>query len=97
MLLPGRALLLVAEYNVHLLSEMALEEIYAGISGQYLLVSKNTIQKHGRHNQKIGTGFVGSRYCFYRELNRGVEWIFTNHAIKLRSFQQELLSQLNRR
>jgi len=95
--LPGRALLPVAEYNVHPLSELALAESYAGISGQYLLVSRNTIQKHGRRNQKTGTGFVGSRNCFYRELNRGVEWIFTNHAIKLRSFQQKLLSQLNRR
>jgi len=95
--LPGRALLPVAEYNVHLLSEMALAESYAGISGQYLLISKNTIQKHGRRNQKTGTGFVGSRNCFYRELNRGVEWIFTNHAIELRGLQQELLNQLNRR
>ncbi len=92
--LPGRALLLVAEYNVRSLSEMALAESYAGISGQYLLISKNTIQKHGRRNQKTGTGFVGSRNCFYRELNRGVEWIFTNHAIKLRCIQQELLRNL---
>jgi len=94
--LPGQALLPVAEYNVHLLSEMALAESYAGISGQYLLISKNTIRKHGRRNQKTGTGFVGSRNCFYRELNRGVEWIFTNHAIELRGLQQELLNQLNR-
>jgi len=95
--LPGRALLPVAEYNIRVLSEKALVENYAGISGQYLLTSENTIRNHGRRNQKTGTGFVGSRYCFYRELNRGVEWIFTNHAIKLRSFQQELLNQLNRR
>jgi len=87
----------VAQYNIRELSKKVLEENYAGISGQYLLISKNTIQKHGRRNQNTGTGFAGSRNCFYRELNRGVEWIFTNHAIKLRSFQRELLNQLNRR
>jgi len=95
--LPRNALLPVAEYNFHELSKKALEDNYAGISGQYLLISRNTIRNHGRNNQKTGTGFVRSRYCFYRELNRGVEWIFTNHALKLHSFQQELLNQLNRR
>jgi glycerophosphoryl diester phosphodiesterase len=95
--LPGRTLLPVAEYNFRELSKKALGDNYAGISGQYLLISGNTIRKHGRHNQKTGTGFVRSRNCFYRELNRGVEWIFTDHALKLHSFQQELLNQLNRR
>jgi glycerophosphoryl diester phosphodiesterase len=89
--LPGRSLLPVAEYNVHAFSEKAMHNGYAGISGQYLLISGNTIRKHSRCHQKTGTGFARSRYCFYRELNRGVEWIFTNHAIKLRSIQQELL------
>jgi len=95
--LPGRALLPVAEYNFREISKKALGNNYAGISGQYLLISGNTIRKHGRNNQKTGTGFVRSRNCFYRELNRGVEWIFTNHALKLHSIQQELLNQFNRR
>jgi len=95
--LPERALLPVAQYNVRELSKKALVQNYAGISGQYLLVSENTIRKHGRSNQKAGTGFTCSRYCFYRELNRGVEWIFTDHALKLRGIQQDILNQPNRR
>ena len=95
--LPGGALLPVAEFNIRALSEKALQNNYAGISGHYLLISENTIRKHGRRKQKTGTGFVRSRFSFYRELNRGVEWIFTNHALKLGSIQQELLSQLTRR
>jgi len=95
--LPGRALLPVAQHNVRELSKKALVQNYAGISGQYLLVSENTIRKHRRNNQKTGTGFTCSRYCFYRELNRGVEWIFTNHALKLRGIQQDILNQPNKR
>jgi len=95
--LPGRALLLVAGFNISAISEKAVKENYAGISGQYLLISENTIRKHGRRNQKTGTGFAGSRFCFYRELNRGVEWIFTNHALKLHKIQQEILNLLTRR
>jgi glycerophosphoryl diester phosphodiesterase len=89
--LPGRAMLAVAEFNIKEVSEMVLEQNYAGFSGQYLLTSDSRIRMHAGRNQKTGTGFVRTRNCFYRELNRGVEWIFTNHALKLRKIQQELL------
>jgi len=86
--------ILALGFNIRAFSEKALEGNYAGISGQYLLIGENTIRKHGRRNQKTGTGFAGSRFCFYRELNRGVEWIFTNHALKLHKIQQELLTRI---
>jgi glycerophosphoryl diester phosphodiesterase len=51
------------------------------------------IQRHHRQGQKLGSGFAASRYCFYREVNRGVDWIFSNHALKLESIRRELLRQ----
>ncbi len=91
--LPRQALLPVAEFNIREFSEIALADSYAGLSGHYLLISGNTVRKHNRHNQQAGTGFVRSRFCFYRELNRGVAWVFTNHALRLRRIQQELLGR----
>ncbi len=92
---PKKALLPVAEYNFRALSDMALREKYAGISGHYLLVSNKLIRRHVDADQKTGTGFTRSRQCFHRELNRGVTWIFTNHAEKLDGFRQELLRYYN--
>jgi glycerophosphoryl diester phosphodiesterase len=89
--LPDNALLPVAEFNIGEFSARALQNNYAGISGQYLLVTNKLIQKHNQFNQKTGTGFVCSRYCFYRELNRGVEWIFSNHALKIHAIRNKLL------
>jgi glycerophosphoryl diester phosphodiesterase len=89
--LPDNALLPVAEFNISKFSARALQNNYAGISGQYLLVTNKMIQKHNQFNQKTGTGFVCSRYCFYRELNRGVEWIFTNHALRIHAIRNKLL------
>jgi glycerophosphoryl diester phosphodiesterase len=85
------ALLAVAELNFRQFSQFALEQNFAGVSGHYLLLSRKIIRYHHQNKQKIGTGFVASRFCFYRELNRGVDWIFTNHALKLRAIQQSLL------
>ena len=89
--LPASALPPVVEFNTADFSNTALQNNYAGISGQYLMITKNLIRKHAMLNQKAGTGFVSSRYCFYRELNRGVEWIFTNHALRMLAIRQELM------
>ena len=81
----------VAELNVNAMSRETLQRPFAGISGQYLLLHRRMIRRHQQRQQNIGTGFTASRYCLYRELNRGVDWIFTNHALKLRAILLQLL------
>ena len=57
----------------------------------YLLISDRLLKKHHIKNQFIGTGYVRSKNCLFRELNRGVEWIFSNHALELQSICNSLL------
>ncbi len=92
-IIPDAAKLPVAELNVNLLSQQAQVKDYAGICGQYLLVSNTLIKNHRKLSQNTGCGFVASRFSFYRELNREVEWIFTNHAIKLNRIRNRLLEK----
>ena len=87
----SRACLPVAEFNMAMLSQHALTGGFAGVSGHYLLLNNRMLQQHRYSGQKVGTGFAASRSCFYRELNRGVDWIFTNHALKLAAIRQTLL------
>jgi glycerophosphoryl diester phosphodiesterase len=87
------ACLPVAELNIGELSRQALERGMAGVSGQYLLMNSGMIRRHHLQGQKVGTGFAASRFCLYRELNRGVDWVFTNHALKLCKIRQQLLSE----
>jgi len=86
-----KACLPVAELNLGNFSHDALIQDLGGVCGQYLLLSQSLIRRHHRQGQELGTGFVGSRFCLYRELNRGVDWIFTNHALKLEAIRQALL------
>ncbi len=87
------ACLPVAELNTGDFSRTALASDLAGVCGHYLLLNQGMIQRHHRQGQKVATGFVVSRFGFYRELNRGVDWIFTNHALKLEALRQQLLLQ----
>jgi glycerophosphoryl diester phosphodiesterase len=88
-----QACLPVAELNLGVFSREVLIRDLAGVCGQYLLLNQALIRRHHSQGQKLGSGFIASRFCLYRELNRGVDWIFTNHALKLGAIRQELLKR----
>lgn len=82
---PRRCCLPVAWANTRVMSQVALAAGYGGLTGHYLLLNKAIQSRHQSSGQKIGTGFVRSRNGLYRELNRGVDWIFSNDAVHLQS------------
>jgi glycerophosphoryl diester phosphodiesterase len=86
-----RACLPVAEFNIGELSRTASQRDYAGVCAQYLLLSRALISRHHRQGQQLGSGFAASKYGLFREINRGVDWIFTNHAVRLEAIRLELL------
>ena len=86
-----RACIAVAEFNVAEVSAQTLQRDYAGIGGQNLLLGNPLVRRHAARGQSVGTGFVASRYCLYRELNRGIEWIYSNHACRLAAIRRHLL------
>ena len=88
---PSSTFVPSARLNVKQLSDLALMKSYGGIAGHYLLINDSLLKKHHAQNQCIGTGYIRSKNSLFRELNRGVEWIFSNHAIKLQSIRNSLL------
>ena len=88
---PSSTFIPSARLNVKRLSDLALMKSYGGIAGHYLFISDGLLNKHLEQNQSVGTGYVRSKNCLFRELNRGVEWIFSNDAIKLRNICNSML------
>ncbi|MBW2180941.1 MAG: glycerophosphodiester phosphodiesterase [Deltaproteobacteria bacterium] len=81
--LPHSAYLPIAQINTNEFSKIAIQKKYGGIMGQYFLLNNSLVKKHLSMGQKIGTGFIGSKNCLFRELNRGVEWFFSNNAVEM--------------
>ena len=92
---PPETCLPVAELNVGTLSELALARGYGGLTGHYVLLGRHTLQAHQAFGQHIGTGHIGSRSALYRELNRGVEWLFSNNAVALQRLVDRALAAAN--
>jgi len=77
---PPAAFVPVARLNVARLSRLAVQKGYGGVAGHYALVGDSSIQRLHAAGQKVGTGYPRSRNCLFREIHRGVDWIFSNHA-----------------
>jgi glycerophosphoryl diester phosphodiesterase len=88
---PSVTYLPIARIKAGPLSNLSLNESYGGLTGHYTFITKSMITRHHNASQKIGTGFIHSRYSLFREINRGVDWIFSNHAVWLQKMVNDLL------
>jgi glycerophosphoryl diester phosphodiesterase len=88
---PRSAFVPIARFNFRQLSKLAIEQNYTGLAGHYLFLTASRLKKHGESQQKVGTGYINSKNCLFRELNRGVEWIFSENALELQKIVNQLL------
>jgi glycerophosphoryl diester phosphodiesterase len=93
---PKQSLLLVAVHNnVKKFCDLSIKENYGGVMGNYLLLTNQRIRQLKEAHQVSGVGFVNSKNSLFRELNRGVHWIFTNQAVSVNHYLQCLRSEVH--
>lgn len=80
---PNRAKIAIAQHFPGHLSRWVKQHRWGGLCGHYLILHNKAVETHHRLGQKIGTGFIQSRNCLFREINRGIDWIFSNEAVRL--------------
>lgn len=80
---PSAALLLVSEMNTQALAREVFARQLGGLTGHYLLITRDLQRRLQDNGRRVGTGFIESRYSLYREIHRGVEWVFTNNAVEM--------------
>ena len=80
---PPDAFLLIGETRLPAFSRLALSRGLGGVCGHYLFATRCHLRRHHRAGQGVGTGYPASKNVLFREINRGVDWLFTNHAVAL--------------
>jgi glycerophosphoryl diester phosphodiesterase len=81
--LPATAFVPIARIRIDRFSCMAAENGWGGLAGHYLLATNGLLARHHGLGQGVGTGFADSRRCLFREVARGVDWIFSNRAASM--------------
>ena len=89
---PKSALVPVARLNPGEFGRLAAREGYGGLAGHYAVVGRSDIEQQHAAGCKVGTGYVRAPNCLFRELNRGVDWIFSNHAAEVQALLRRLQS-----
>ena len=76
---PKAAFLPIARIFVSTTSRLAIGKGYGGITGHYALVGRRVIRRHHELGNKVGTGIIRSANSLYREMKKGVDWLFTEN------------------
>ena len=82
----------IAQTRVAAFSRLANDGGFGGLFGHYMLVNDTLVKQHHQNRQKIGTGYIGSRNCLFREVHRGVDFIFSNCAARMQKMLDQTLS-----
>ena len=83
--LPASTFIPIARLRIDRFSRMAAVNGWGGLAGHYLLATDGLVSRHHRLGQAVGTGFADSARCLYREVARGVDWIFSNRAARMQA------------
>jgi glycerophosphoryl diester phosphodiesterase len=87
---PPGARLPVARFNAPSLSRLAARAGYAGVAGHYLAIGEGIIRRQHGGGRKVGTGYAASQSVLVREIRRGVDWVFSNHAERMQTMLRAL-------
>jgi glycerophosphoryl diester phosphodiesterase len=88
---PNSTCMAVSQLNAGEMSRIAIDSGYQGIAGHYLFITGRVVERHKANRQAIGTGYIRSRNSLFRELSRGVDWIFSNDAKKLQQILEDVI------
>lgn len=87
--LPAVCWLPVAKLNIARMSAFALKHQCAGVAAAFMALGPQTIARHHQQQQVVGVGFPTTRRLVHREVNRGVDWLFANRALRLLRYTRE--------
>jgi len=91
---PSQTLLPVARLNPQELSDLVIQKNYGGILAHYFILNDTLLRRHQKLGHHTGTGYIGSKNCLFRELNRQVEWLLSNNATQIQSIRKVLLESV---
>jgi glycerophosphoryl diester phosphodiesterase len=94
---PERCRLAIAFHWPDALSRWVRGQGWGGLCTHYALLRGPQVRAHHACGQQVGTAYPQSANCLFRELNRKVDFIFSNHAVRVQAIiRRELQKQAHR-
>ncbi|SDU26260.1 glycerophosphodiester phosphodiesterase [Halopseudomonas salegens] len=81
--IPKAAYVDVAQANTAHIVRQNLALGHGAVAGSFALIGASTLQQLRDAGRRVGTGFVENRLILNREINRGVDWVFSDSILQL--------------
>jgi glycerophosphoryl diester phosphodiesterase len=69
---------------------------HGAVAGHFLFFSQKLIAELKTQQVAVGVGFLDSKNSLYREINRGADYIFTDHALHIQKILSESIDANSR-
>ena len=56
------------------------------MTGSYFLITDSQVKELLKEKKQVGLGFITSKNCLYKQINKGCYWIFTNHPKRINKY-----------
>jgi len=89
---PANVLVAIANTWPDSHSRWVLDHRWGGICTHFSVLRRTLIKRHKRAKQKVGVGYPASPNSLSRELNRNVDWIFSNNAAELQAMLKKMMT-----
>jgi len=86
--IPETAFIPIAYYRPKKMFRQILAGRWGGMCGHYTLMSNRLVQRLKSRGKQVGTGYADSSGCLFREIRRGIDWIFSNNAVQMQRVVQ---------
>lgn len=86
--LPARTRVAIINTRLEPALSRVHKENWGGLTGHYMILRKKVVTQLQDRNVCVGTGFPDEKNLFFREVNKGVHWVFTNEAKRLQKLKQ---------
>jgi glycerophosphoryl diester phosphodiesterase len=89
--IPKEVQIPIAYHWPHGMFRMVRDSRWGGLCGHYSLMGNRMVHRLKAHGKRVGTGYPASPKCLFREIRRGVDWIFSNNASELQGIINDSL------
>jgi glycerophosphoryl diester phosphodiesterase len=84
--LKSKAKVDIAWFNMDEAFKNAQLKQHGGIAGHFVLLNESIRKKALAMGLQTGTGFIETKGCLIKELTRGIDWVFTDQASRVKAF-----------
>ena len=92
--IPPEAMVPIAYHWPQKIFHQVQDSAWGGFCAHFTMMRNTMVRRLKKQGKCAGTGYAASSNCLFRELGRGVDWVFSNDAVFLQGIVRSTLEHI---